>query len=90
MTKTELVKSVKDKTGVTLEVAERTINALLASMIKAFKKNDYVKLVGFGTFSVSRRSARIGHNPSTGAEIQIPAKKVVKFKAGTVLLKKIQ
>lgn len=90
MTKTELVKSVKDKTGVTLDVAERTINALLASMIKAFKKNEYVKLVGFGTFSVSRRSARIGHNPSTGAEIKIPAKKVVKFKAGTVLLKKIQ
>lgn len=90
MTKTELVKSVKDKTGVTLEVAERTIDALLASMIKAFKKNDYVKVVGFGTFSVSKRSARIGHNPSTGAEIKIPAKKVVKFKAGTVLLKKIQ
>ncbi len=90
MTKTELVKSVKDKTGVTLDVAERTIAALQASMIKAFKKNDYVKLVGFGTFSVSRRSARIGHNPSTGVEIKIPAKKVVKFKAGTDLLKKIQ
>jgi DNA-binding protein HU-beta len=90
MTKTELVKSVMDKTGVTQDVAERTIAALQVSMIKAFKKNDYVKVVGFGTFSVSRRSARIGHNPSTGAEIKIPAKKVVKFKAGTVLLKKIQ
>jgi len=90
MTKTELVKSVMDKTGVTQDVAERTIAALQVSMIKAFKKNDYVKVVGFGTFSVSKRSARIGHNPSTGAEIKIPAKKVVKFKAGTVLLKKIQ
>jgi DNA-binding protein HU-beta len=90
MTKTELVKSVMDKTGVTQDVAERTIAALQVSMIKAFKKNDYVKVVGFGTFSVSKRSARIGHNPSTGAEIKIPAKKVVKFKAGTVLLEKIQ
>jgi len=90
MTKTELVKSVMDKTGVTQDVAERTIAALQVSMIKAFKKNDYVKLVGFGTFSVSKRSARIGHNPSTGAEIKVLAKKVVKFKAGTVLLKKIQ
>lgn len=90
MTKTELVKSVMDKTGVTLDVAERIIAALRASMIKAFKKNDNVKLVGFGTFSVYKRSARIRHNPSTGAEIKIPAKKVIKFKAGSNLLKEIQ
>jgi DNA-binding protein HU-beta len=90
MTKTELVKSVMDKTGVTLDVAERIIAALQASMIKAFKKTDNVKLVGFGTFSVYKRSARIGHNPSTGAEIKIPAKKVIKFKAGSNLLKEIQ
>jgi len=82
--------AVKDKTGVTQDVAERTIAALQSSMIKAFKKNDHVKLLGFGTFSVFKRSARVGHNPSTGAEIKVPAKKVIKFKAGSELLKKIQ
>jgi DNA-binding protein HU-beta len=49
------------------------------------KKGDRIALVGFGSFSVSERSARTGRNPQTGKEIQIPAKKVVKFKAGSDL-----
>jgi DNA-binding protein HU-beta len=56
----------------------------------ALKKNDKVILVGFGTFSVTKRAARKGRNPQTGAEINIPAKKVVKFKAGANLQAKVK
>jgi DNA-binding protein HU-beta len=54
------------------------------------KKGDKVTLVGFGTYSVSKRSARIGRNPQTGKEIKIPAKKVVKFKAGKEFSSKLK
>jgi len=54
------------------------------------KKGDRVALVGFGSFSVSKRAARKGRNPKTGLEIKIPAKKVVKFKAGADLQKTVK
>ncbi len=57
---------------------------------KALQEGNDIRIVGFGTLSVSERPARIGRNPATGAEIKIPAKKVVKFKAGSALSNKIQ
>ena len=58
---------------------------LIEAISKALKKGDRLSLVGFGSFSVAKRAARLGRNPQTGKEIKIAAKKVVKFKAGTEL-----
>ena len=70
-------------------------NSILAKqqlrlLLNLNQKNDKVILVGFGTFSVTKRAARKGRNPQTGKEINIPAKKVVKFKAGTNLQAKVK
>ena len=65
------------------------MEALTDSVAKTLKKGDKVTLVGFGTFSVSKRAARKGRNPQTGKEIQIKAKKVAKFKAGAELSKTV-
>ena len=91
MTKSELVKAVmENNTTITKVKAEQIIQAIMDSVTHSLKKGENVRLVGFGTFSVSKREARVGRNPSTGAEIKIPAKKNVKFKTGSVLLKNIQ
>jgi DNA-binding protein HU-beta len=63
-------------------VAEKAVNAVLKGVTDALKKGDKVTLVGFGTFAVSKRAARTGRNPQTGAAIKIKAKKVPKFIAG--------
>ena len=65
--------------------AKKALDAFLTVTGDALKKGDRVTLVGFGSFSVSERSARTGRNPQTGKEITIPAKKVIKFKAGSEL-----
>jgi DNA-binding protein HU-beta len=65
--------------------AEKAVNAILESVKKALKKGDKVTLVGFGTFSVAKRSARMGRNPQNGNLIKIAAKKVPKFTAGKAL-----
>ncbi len=65
--------------------AKKALDAFIGATTKALKKGDRVALVGFGSFSVSKREARKGRNPQTGKEITIPAKKVVKFKAGAEL-----
>ena len=64
---------------------ERAIDALIDVVSKNIKKKDGVKLVGFGTFAVSSRKARVGRNPQTGEEIQIPARKVPVFRPGKEL-----
>jgi DNA-binding protein HU-beta len=66
------------------------LDAFIETTTKALKKDDRVALVGFGSFSVSKRAARKGRNPQTGKEIQIKAKKVVRFKAGTELSTKVK
>ena len=63
----------------------RALDATIEAISKALKKGDRLSLVGFGSFSVAKRAARLGRNPQTGKEIKIAAKKVVKFKAGTEL-----
>lgn len=85
MNKTELVKYVADTAEVTQAVSSKAITAIIDAIRIALKKGDDVTLVGFGTFSVSERAARVGHNPRTGEKLNIPATKAVKFTAGKEL-----
>ena len=85
MTKGELVEAISGTAGITKVAAEKAVNAFTGAVTKALKKGDKVSLVGFGTFSVSRRKARKGQNPQTGKKINIPAVKVPKFKARKIL-----
>ncbi len=80
MNKGELVAEVAKKAGLTKKDAACAVDAILDTIKKNVKKS--VTLVGFGTFKVVRRKARTGVNPRTGEKIKIPAKNVVKFKAG--------
>jgi len=80
MNKGELVAAVAKKADLTKKDAASAVNATLDAIRKNVKKG--VTLVGFGTFKVVRRKARIGRNPQTGAKLRIAAKNVVKFKAG--------
>lgn len=85
MNKGELVESMAGAAGISKAAAERALTGLLDSISGALSKGDKVTLVGFGTFSVSKRSARQGRNPQTGAAIKIPARKVARFKPGSKL-----
>lgn len=90
MNKAELVEAMAADAGLSKADAKRALDAFISSTTKALKKGDRVALVGFGSFSVTDRAARKGRNPQTGKEIQIKAKKVVKFKAGADLSEKIK
>lgn len=90
MNKGDLIDQMANDAGITKAQAQEALNSFLESTSGTLKKGDKVTLVGFGTFSVSNRSARKGRNPQTGEEINIPAKKVVKFKAGKELSDKIK
>ncbi len=85
MNKAELIDAIASEANLTKADAKRALDAFIGSTTKALKKGDRVALVGFGSFSVSKREARKGRNPQSGKEITIPAKKVVKFKAGAEL-----
>lgn len=80
MNKTELVSAMAEKTGLTNKDAAAAVNAFIDSVREALVKGDKVQLVGFGTFEVSKRAARMGRNPSTGEAIQIAATKTAKWK----------
>lgn len=90
MNKSDLINAIANSAKITKTQAQTALTAFLDSTSTALKKGDKVILVGFGTFSVSKRSARTGRNPQTGKEIKIPAKKVVKFKAGSELSGKVK
>lgn len=85
MNKGDLINQIAADADLSKAQATAALNSVTGAIQKTLKKGDKVTLVGFGTFSVSKRSARTGRNPQTGAEIKIPAKKVVKFKAGKEL-----
>ena len=85
MTKSELVNAIAEKAGLAKGDAEKALKAFTETVADALKAGDKISLVGFGTFSVGDRAARVGKNPQTGAEIQIAAAKVPKFKAGKAL-----
>ena len=82
MNKQELIDAVAGGTGASKAATGETIDAILDAVTRAVTGGDAVQLIGFGTFSVGARAARVGRNPATGAEIQIPAAKTVKFTAG--------
>ncbi len=86
MNKTELVKKIAEKAEISQAQAKSVLEATLESVKEALQGGDSVQLIGFGTFSVSERAARTGKNPRTGEKIQIAAKKIAKFKAGTGLI----
>jgi DNA-binding protein HU-beta len=85
MQKSDLIEKISDEAGISKAAAYRALNSLLTSITKALKKGDRISLVGFGTFSVSKRTARMGRNPQTGEAIKIKAAKVPKFSAGKTL-----
>ena len=82
MNKTQLIASVAEMAEVTKKDAEKAVNAVFGSVQKALVEGEKVQLIGFGTFEVKSRSARVGRNPQTGKEIKITASKVPTFKAG--------
>ena len=86
MNKEQLVDKLAGDVKITKTQARATLDAFMAAVKKSLKKGEKVALVGFGTFSVGKRKARIGRNPQTGAELKIPAKKVAKFKASKEIL----
>ncbi len=89
MNKAELIDAMASDANLSKADAKRALESLTSNVTSALKKGDKVALIGFGTFSISARAARTGRNPQTGAEIQIAAKNVVKFKAGKELSAKV-
>lgn len=82
MNKAQLVDAVAESLGSTKAMVEDTLNTTLETIKKSVKKGDDVTLVGFGTFTRSKRKARAGRNPQTGKEIKIPAMVVPRFRPG--------
>jgi DNA-binding protein HU-beta len=89
MNKAELIAQLADDAGITKTQANAALDSFVDTVTKTLKKGDKVTLVGFGTFSVSKRAARNGRNPQTGEVIKIKARKVARFKAGKELSGKI-
>lgn len=90
MNKAQLIDAIASDAKITKADAKKALDAFIAATTKALKKGDRVALVGFGTFGVTKRSARKGRNPQTGKEINIPAKKVVRFRPGSELTSTIK
>ena len=89
MNKAELIEAMASGSGLSKADSKKALDAFINSTTGALKKGDRLSLIGFGSFSISDRKARTGRNPRTGKEIKIPAKKVVKFKAGSDLANKV-
>lgn len=85
MNKNDLVAAVAADAGISKADAAKAVDSTLDTVTSSLKKGEEVRLVGFGTFSVTRRAASTGRNPQTGASIQIPASNQPKFKAGKAL-----
>ncbi|MDA3882697.1 MAG: HU family DNA-binding protein [Bacteroidales bacterium] len=82
MNKAELIDQIASQSGLSKADSKKALDALTGAITGSLKKGDKISLVGFGSFSKSKRSARTGRNPQTGKTISIPAKNVIKFKAG--------
>lgn len=90
MNKTELVKAIASGSGVTAADANRVLDMFMTTVTEVLSRGDQVVIPGFGSFSVSSRSARKGRNPRTGAQIEIKARKVARFTAGKSLKEAVQ
>ena len=85
MNKDDLISKVASSTGVSKSEAAKSVDAVFSSITNSLKGGNEVRLVGFGTFLITNRAATTGRNPRTGESIEIPAKKVPKFRAGKAL-----
>ncbi len=90
MNKSDLISAMAEKSGLSKADSKKALEAFVAAISGVLKEGDKLVLVGFGTFSVAERGERNGVNPATKQAITIPAKKVVKFKAGSELEKSVQ
>jgi len=85
MNKADLVEKIANQTGLTKKTSRKAVDAIVSAITDSLAREEKVTLVGFGTFQVTERKARRGRNPQTRESIQIPAKKVPKFKPGKSL-----
>ncbi len=85
MNKTELIAAVAAATDLSKKDAEKAVTATIDALTAALKKDDKVQIIGFGSFEVKKRAARMGRNPATNEMVKIPASKSVAFKAGKAL-----
>ena len=85
MKKVEFVEAIAEKTGLSKADSTRALEAVFEVITEALKDGDKVPVAGFGTFAISKRAAREGRNPQTGAKVKIAARNAVVFKAGTAL-----
>ena len=85
MNKAELIEAIAQKAELSKKDSEKALNAAVDAITAALKDGDKVSVVGFGTFETKSRAARIGRNPKTKEEIEIPASRVPGFKAGKAL-----
>lgn len=90
MNKADLIEKISKDSKITKTSAGKALDSLVVNVTRSLKKGERVALVGFGTFSISRRKARVGRNPQTGQRIQIKARKVVKFRPGKDLASTIK
>jgi DNA-binding protein HU-beta len=90
MNKTELVKAIAEKANLKVSETEKLVNAFIDTVSHSLKKKGKVTLVGFGTFAVAHRKAKIGINPKTGQKISIKAKDVPVFRAGKALKARVR
>ena len=90
MNKTQLIDAVAAEAGLTKTDAKKAIDAFIKTTSEQLKDGEKIALVGFGTFSILERSARVGRNPKTGEKIEVEKKRVVKFKAGSDLTNDVQ
>ena len=89
MNKSELIDAISAESGLSKVDTKKAVDSFINVTSAALKTGDKLALVGFGSFSVSKREARTGRNPQTGKEIQIEAKNVIKFKAGSELTENV-
>jgi len=90
MDKAELVEEVSNQTGLTKKTSREAVNAVFSAITDSLSREEKLALVDFGTFQVMKRKARRGRNPQTGKELQVPAKKVPKFKPGKGLRDRVK
>lgn len=90
MNKNDLIESIARSARISKVAAEKGLNGLLSSMAEAMEDGERVTLAGFGSFSIVKRAPRLGRNPKTGEEVPIPARRVVKFRPGKKLSKRVQ
>jgi len=90
MNKADVTEEVANQTGLTKKTSRKAVDAVISAITDSLAREERVTLVGFGTFQVMERKARTGRNPQTGQSIQVPAKKVPKFKPGKGLKERVK